>query len=48
MQIGNNSQTNVDLYLNTKQSLNKIATGVTLNQVSNDASSLVISSKWFF
>ncbi|MAC84727.1 MAG: flagellin [Arcobacter sp.] len=44
MQVGNNSQINTDVYLNANQSLNKIATGVTLNQASNDASSLAISN----
>ncbi|MAD42842.1 MAG: flagellin [Arcobacter sp.] len=44
MQVGNNSQINADVYLNAQQSLNKIATGVTLNQASNDASSLAISN----
>jgi len=44
MQVGNNSQLNADVYLNANQSLNRIATGVTLNQASNDASSLAISN----
>jgi flagellin len=44
MQVGNNSQLNADVYLNANQSLNRIATGVTLNQASDDASSLAISN----
>ena len=44
MQVGNNSQIDANVYLNTNQSLNAIATGVTLNQASNDASSLAISN----
>ena len=44
MQVGNNSQINADVYLNANQSLNRIATGITLNQASNDASSLAISN----
>lgn len=44
MQVGNNSQLSADVYLNANQSLNKIATGVTLNQASDDASSLAISN----
>ena len=44
MQVGNNSQINADVYLNANQSLNKIATGVTLNKASDDASSLAISN----
>lgn len=43
MQVGNNSQINADVYSSANQSLNRIATGVTLNQASNDASSLAIS-----
>jgi flagellin len=44
MQIGNNSQINTDVYLNANQSLNRIATGVSINQASDDASSLAISN----
>ena len=44
MQVGNNSQISSNVYANANQSLNKIATGVTLNQASDDASSLAISS----
>lgn len=44
MQVGNNSQIDANVYLNANQSLNAIATGVTLNQASNDASSLAISN----
>ena len=44
MQVGNNSLINTDVYLNANQSLNKMATGITLNQASNDASSLAISN----
>ena len=44
MQVGNNSQLSADVYLNANQSLNRIATGITLNQASDDASSLAISN----
>ena len=44
MQINNNSQLNHDVYSNASQALNKISTGITLNQASNDASSLAISA----
>ena len=44
MQVGNNSQINADIYSNANQSLNRIAAGVTLNQASDNASSLAISN----
>lgn len=39
-----NSSLNQNIYLNANQALNKIATGVELNQASDDASSLSISN----
>jgi flagellin len=45
MQINSyNSSLNQNIYLNANQALNKIATGVELNQASDDASSLSISN----
>lgn len=43
MEIGNNPQINSNIYLNANQSLNKIATGIALNQASDDASGLSIA-----
>ena len=39
-----NSSLNQNIYLNANQALNKIATGIELNQASDDASSLSISN----
>lgn len=44
MQINSNSVLNQNVYLNANQSLNRIATGIELNQSSNNASSLSISN----
>jgi flagellin len=44
MQINGNSQIDQSLYLNNNQALNRIATGIELNQSSNDSSSLAISN----
>lgn len=44
MQINSNSSINQNVYLNNNQSLNRIATGIELNQSSNNASSLAIST----
>ena len=45
MQIGSNSIINQnDIYLNAQRSLNRIATGVELNQASDNASGLAIST----
>lgn len=44
MQINSNSVLNQNVYLNANQSLNRIATGVELNQSSDNASSLSISN----
>ena len=44
MQINNNSQLNQNVYLNANQSLNKIASGVALNQASNNPASLAIAT----
>jgi flagellin len=44
MQInGNNPIINNDVYLNANQALNRIATGIEINQASDDASSLAIA-----
>lgn len=45
MQINNNISLDQSAYLNTKQSLNRIATGIELNSAANDASSLAIAQK---
>jgi flagellin len=44
MQVNTNYALNQDVYLNVNQSLNKIATGVELNQSSDNASSLSIAN----
>lgn len=44
MQVNTNYALNQDVYLNINQSLNKIATGVELNQSSDNASSLSIAN----
>lgn len=44
MQINSNSILNQNVYLNANQSLNRIATGIELNQSSDNASSLSISN----
>jgi len=44
MQINSNSVLNQNVYLNANQSLNRIATGIELNQSSDNASSLSISN----
>jgi len=44
MQIQNNNFLNQNVYLNANQSLNRIATGIELNQSSDNASSLSISN----
>ena len=44
MQINSNSSINQNVYLHNNQSLNRIATGIELNQSSNNASSLAIST----
>uniref|UniRef100_UPI0040488E69 flagellin N-terminal helical domain-containing protein n=1 Tax=Aliarcobacter sp. TaxID=2321116 RepID=UPI0040488E69 len=44
MQINSNSSINQNVYQNNNQSLNRIATGIELNQSSNNASSLAIST----
>jgi len=46
MQVnGNNPNLDTSVYLNANQALNKIATGVELNQASDDASSLSIANQ---
>lgn len=44
MQINSNSVLNQNVYLNANQSLNRIATGIELNQSNDNASSLSISN----
>jgi flagellin len=44
MEISSNSTVNQNLYLNNNQTLNRIATGIELNQASNDSSSLAITN----
>ncbi|MDD3008161.1 MAG: flagellin [Arcobacter sp.] len=44
MQINSNSVLNQNVYLNANQALNRIATGIELNQSSDNASSLSISN----
>ncbi len=44
MQINNNSQMNQNVYLNANQSLNKISSGIALNQASNNPASLAIAT----
>ncbi|RXJ84629.1 flagellin [Arcobacter cloacae] len=44
MQINSNSVLNQNVYLNANQTLNRIATGVELNQSSDNASSLAIAN----
>lgn len=44
MQINSNSVLNQNVYLNANQALNRIATGVELNQSSDNASSLAIAN----
>ncbi|WP_368030146.1 flagellin [Arcobacter sp. s6] len=44
MEISSNSTINQNLYLNNNQTLNRIATGIELNQASNDSSSLAIAN----
>lgn len=44
MEISSNSTINQNFYLNNNQTLNRIATGIELNQASNDASSLAIAN----
>ena len=44
MEISSNSTINQNLYLNNNQTLNRIATGIELNQASDDYSSLAITN----
>ena len=44
MEISSNSTINKNLYLNNNQTLNRIATGIELNQASDDYSSLAITN----
>ena len=44
MEISSNSTINQSLYLNNNQTLNRIATGIELNQASDDYSSLAITN----
>ena len=44
MQINSNSSINQDVYLNTNQSLNRIASGIELNKSSDNASGLAIAN----
>lgn len=44
MQINSNSVLNQNVYLNANQALNRIATGVELNQSSDNASGLAIAN----
>jgi flagellin len=44
MQISSNSTINQNLYLNNNQTLNKIATGIELNQSSDNSSALAIAN----
>ena len=44
MQVNSNSAINQNVYLNLNQSLNRIATGVELNQSSDNASGLSIAN----